>query len=174
LAIKTPCPPYNKTFLLKFMENETILIILGAILIGIGIVGGNLQWKEIRIPKIHIAARILGFITGLALIVVGPNIGGLLTIQNNGNNSVEETEKTLQAQEQRLAELQRQQEEAQKAIAAEKQRLAELQRQLGAAQKARQAQEQRLAQLRLEKENLESNINTLIEMMEPGRLGKHL
>jgi len=110
--------------LLKIILKETILIIVGAILIGIALIGGNLEWKEIKIPKIHIAARILGFITGLSLIVVTPNIEGLLTTPH-GQNSVEETEKTVQAQEQRLAELQRQQDEA--ALSAKAQQLPELQ-----------------------------------------------
>jgi hypothetical protein len=150
-------------FLGKVMETETILIIVGAILIGISIVGGNLEWKEIKIPKIHIAARILGFITGLILIVVGPNIDGLLPTQNNGQNSVEETDKTPLAKEQQLAELQRQQDEAQKALAAQEQRLALLKLQQDAAQKALQAEAQRLTEQRREATELELEVGKLWE-----------
>ena len=105
------------------METETILIILGAILIAIGIVGGNLEWKEIKIPKIHIFARVLGFVTGLALIVVGPNMKEIATIVTPSNNETVSID-AQKAEEQRLNELQQQQENAQQARKIEEQKLA--------------------------------------------------
>ena len=56
------------------LETATILVILGAILLIVGLIGGGLEVKEIRIPKVHTFPRVLATIIGLGLII-GSQVG---------------------------------------------------------------------------------------------------
>ncbi len=53
------------------MENKTIAFIFGVILIGIGILGGGFQLRELNIPKVGWFPRFFSIIVGAFFIVLG-------------------------------------------------------------------------------------------------------
>lgn len=53
------------------MALDTLIAIFGGLLLFIGILGGGFELKELRIPKIADAARILCSIVGIVFILVG-------------------------------------------------------------------------------------------------------
>jgi len=53
------------------VTSQTVLFILGGILIVVGILGGGFEVKELKIPQVAGAARILSLIVGIALLGVG-------------------------------------------------------------------------------------------------------
>jgi hypothetical protein len=71
------------------MTADTVLFVLGALLLLTGILGGGFEVREIKIPLIRGAARMLACIAGLGLIVMGMQMQK--SDQNSANAGVDES-----------------------------------------------------------------------------------
>ena len=56
------------------MDGETLLIILGGLLLAIGILGGGFSIKELKVPTVGMGPRVIAFVIGVALIGFGANL----------------------------------------------------------------------------------------------------
>ena len=56
------------------METNTIILLIGLLMVFIGIFGGGLQIREIKVPKVNVLSRLVGFIVGAFLIIWSQNI----------------------------------------------------------------------------------------------------
>ena len=59
------------------MTLETISFIVGGFLVIVGILGGGLEIKEIKIPKVGLSVRLIAIVFGLAFICLGIKMGML-------------------------------------------------------------------------------------------------
>ena len=59
------------------MTLETISFIVGGFLVIVGILGGGLEIKEIKIPKVGLSVRLIAIVFGLAFIGLGIKMGML-------------------------------------------------------------------------------------------------
>jgi hypothetical protein len=64
------------------MERETLLIILGGLLLAVGILGGGFSIKELQVPTVGMGPRVIAFVIGLALIGFGANLSDISTPEN--------------------------------------------------------------------------------------------
>lgn len=60
------------------MEVQTILLLIGALFLFIGIFGGGFEIKEIKVPRVNTVSRVLGFVVGAVFILASR---GLLSSQ---------------------------------------------------------------------------------------------
>ncbi|MCA9731704.1 MAG: DUF2914 domain-containing protein [Deferribacteres bacterium] len=51
------------------MQTETMILLIGMLMVFIGIFGGGFEIKEIKVPKVNNLSRILGFFAGVFLII---------------------------------------------------------------------------------------------------------
>ena len=64
------------------MDRETLLIILGGLLLAVGILGGGFSIKELQVPTVGMGPRVIAFVIGAALIGVGANLREIGTPEN--------------------------------------------------------------------------------------------
>lgn len=64
--------------LLEITTLDTLSFILGAILLAVGLFGGGIEVKEIKIPKVTRLVRILSACIGLVFILLGLCIAGII------------------------------------------------------------------------------------------------
>jgi hypothetical protein len=64
------------------MERETLLIILGGLLLAVGILGGGFSIKELQVPTVGMIPRVIAFVIGVALIGFGANLREISTPEN--------------------------------------------------------------------------------------------
>ncbi len=102
------------------MQTHTILIILGAVLLVTGVVGGGLTLKEIKLPSLDKFSRSLAGVVGVVFIVVG------VYIEKGTGDAQDRTEEVVEQhqrqEEQRQAEVDSQREEAERKVELERQR----------------------------------------------------
>ena len=60
------------------MTSQTVVFIFGGILMLIGILGGGFEVKELKVPKVAGAARLVSLIAGVVLLGVGITLGNPL------------------------------------------------------------------------------------------------
>jgi hypothetical protein len=61
------------------MTAETFLVLIGAVFLLIGVVGGGFEAKEIKVPKVGLVPRVMCSMIGVALIIIG---SGLYEVSN--------------------------------------------------------------------------------------------
>ena len=102
------------------MQTHTILIILGAVLLVAGVVGGGLTLKEIKLPSLDKFSRSLAGVVGVVFIVVG------VYIEKGTGDAQDRTEEVVEQhqrqEEQRQTEVDSQREEAERKVELERQR----------------------------------------------------
>jgi uncharacterized membrane protein YuzA (DUF378 family) len=121
------------------MDASTILVVVGALLTLIGIVGGGFEIKEARIPKVSLIPRVLALLIGIALLT--SQLYPKLLQDESAQVQYGQEDSLRKAEEARLAE-------GRRGIEAEKARLAEERRRIEAeeARLAKEAEEARLAE----------------------------
>ena len=53
------------------MNSETILLIVGAVLIVTGVIGGGIEVKELKIPQVKVPTRVLAIVVGIVFLGMG-------------------------------------------------------------------------------------------------------
>ena len=116
-----------------------VLVVLGAVLVLSGIVGGGLSLKEIKLPKLNKLSRILACIFGVIFIVAGIYLEKIPDKKNNQNPIIYDSTSTDDLEEQkkekeRLAQIEEQKKEQERLDKLERERkeqerLAEIERQ---------------------------------------------
>ncbi|WP_257461826.1 hypothetical protein [Archangium lipolyticum] len=66
------------------MKVEVMMCVFGALLVLTGIVGGGLEVKELKIPKVGMASRVAAYVSGFFFILMG------VVLSFDGEEPVEE------------------------------------------------------------------------------------